>query len=434
MTDGDLKVIARSRDACPIRRNRGKSGKFWVRAVLVLAISLLAIPEGASGFGVGHRTVTYTDPARANRSIATEIYYPADAPGESVPVADGVFPVIAFGHGYLLPWSVYEYVWSGIVPDGYIVALPRTEGSLLPSHGEFGKDLAFLVSKLQSDGADPSSAFFGHVASTSAAMGHSMGGGASVLALQENPSITALANLAAAETSPSAIAAAGDISAPALLFSGSFDCVAPPEDHQIPIFNALASACKTHVTITGGSHCQFAAYSFTCSLGEGSCPSPGVSRDQQHALTLALLLPWLDANLKGDAGAWAQFEDLLAAGAGITWEQSCPAAGIDTAEDDSLPPRRNLRCYPNPFYESVTFILDPGADEALLVTICDVTGREMRSSHLTPAGHQDSRVVWDGLDRNGRAVPPGIYFCRVTTPAGSRTCPVLRLRGAGGDR
>ena len=159
---------------------------------------LLALP-----LAVGHRTITYVDPSRGNRPIQTELYYPADAAGDNVPVAAGAFPVITFGHGFVMVWSAYQYLWTAFVPRGYILALPRTESGIFPSHEQFGRDLAFLVDKLQAEGTTPASPFYNHVAPTSCVMGHSMGGGASVLAASYNPRITALSNLAAAETNPS---------------------------------------------------------------------------------------------------------------------------------------------------------------------------------------------------------------------------------------
>ena len=52
------------------------------------------------------------------------------------------------------------------------------------------------------------------------------------------------------------------------MFCGTNDCVTPPADHQIPMYDALAGGWRTRVTITGASHCQFNSYSFLCALGE----------------------------------------------------------------------------------------------------------------------------------------------------------------------
>ena len=62
---------------------------------------------------VGHATITLVDPARNNRQIATEVYYPATTAGNNTPIAPGAFPLITFGHGFVMTWSAYQnfYPW-----------------------------------------------------------------------------------------------------------------------------------------------------------------------------------------------------------------------------------------------------------------------------------------------------------------------------------
>ena len=99
---------------------------------------------------VGHFNTTYQDPSRGNRNIETEVYYPATSAGDNTPKASGQFPVIVFGHGFVMVWSAYQNLWEEFVPNGYIMVFPRTEGSLISTdHQEFGWDLQFLVNKIQ---------------------------------------------------------------------------------------------------------------------------------------------------------------------------------------------------------------------------------------------------------------------------------------------
>lgn len=54
---------------------------------------MLIIPQvAAQTYQVGHVAMSFTDPARNNRQIPVEVYYPAVAAGEEVPVAPGLFP------------------------------------------------------------------------------------------------------------------------------------------------------------------------------------------------------------------------------------------------------------------------------------------------------------------------------------------------------
>lgn len=287
---------------------------------------------------VGNRSITFNDPSRNNRSIASEIHYPANTSGNNVPLAGNAgdkFPVLVFGHGFVMTTSPYANIWNALVPQGYIVVLPTTESGFSPSHTEFAKDIAFLVSAMQNEGQNNSSPFYNKVDSTSCVMGHSMGGGSSFLSVQYNNSITAIANLAAAETNPSAIAACANITIPSLVIAGGNDCITPPANHQLPMYNALSSTCKTYVSITGGSHCQMAESNFNCNFGELTCsPPPSITRAQQHAIINSLLIPWLNYHLKGDCNAWNDFQNILSAGSGISWQQSCTACVTGITNQD----------------------------------------------------------------------------------------------------
>ncbi len=419
------------------------SGRFWARprglsapivfALLAALLGSLAQPAGA--YEVGHSRTVYVDPARNNRQIDTEVYYPADLPGENVPVATppaGGFPVIAFGHGFVMAATDYDFLWEGLVPEGYVICLPRTEGGFSPSHIELGRDLAFLCLRLQAAGADPGSPFFGKISTASAVAGHSMGGGASFLGAAAEPAITALFNLAAAETNPSAIAAAAQITIPALLFAGSLDCVTPPADHQRPMYAALSSGCKAYAELLGASHCQFAEYNFLCGLGETGCPAPTITRAQQHQTTLDLLSPWLDHVLRGNSQAWNEFVSLLTSHSGITYLLDCPAA--DVAELAPQPAGAQVRlaalghAFPNPAVGrvSIAFQLQRPAAAALL--IADAAGRRVRRLTLPELGRGWHQAVWDGADEAGSAAPPGCYFCRLEQPSAGGTVKILLLR------
>lgn len=57
--------------------------KMSKKVVLFFALGL-STTMNAQPYAVGHTQITYTDPARAGRSIQTEIYYPAATAGEQV--------------------------------------------------------------------------------------------------------------------------------------------------------------------------------------------------------------------------------------------------------------------------------------------------------------------------------------------------------------
>jgi len=290
----------------------------------------------AQNYAIGTTTVTFNDPLRtggfgsgggAGRQIQSEIYYPATTAGDGVALANGDFPVVVFGHGFVMSWDAYQNIWEELVPLGYIVVFPRTEGGFSPSHDEFALDLALLVTKMQDLNSNTGSLFNTHVAPKSAIMGHSMGGGASFLAAASNTSIETVIGLAPAETTPSAIAAATQVSVPSLILSGSGDAVTPPLDHHIPIYNALGSTCKYFVDITGGGHCYFANTNFNCDFGEASSGGTiSISRAEQQQISASIYIPWLEFKLKGSCAGGSAFNQFLDSDPRIVATKECTGA------------------------------------------------------------------------------------------------------------
>jgi dienelactone hydrolase len=284
---------------------------------------------------VGHTTITFNDPARTGgfgsgggpgRQIQTEIYYPADVAGTDVAVSSGTYPVVVFGHGFAMSWDAYENIWEELVPEGYVLAFPRTEGGLFPppDHEDFGLDLALVVDKMQDENTNTSSLLNGHLSAKTAIVGHSMGGGATIIAAASNTSIATIVGMAPAETNPSAIAAAVNVSVPALIFSADQDLVTPAIDHHTPIYNDLGSSCKYFINIIGGAHCYYANPNFNCDLGEStSGGSITITRETQQDILYTYLIPWLDIYLYDDCDQHAVFETDLGNDSDVTFLASC---------------------------------------------------------------------------------------------------------------
>ncbi len=314
-----------------------------MRSFLLIAFGIATAMAVAQPYSIGTRSITFVDAVRG-RDVPTQLYYPADAGGTDVPHAAGAFPVLVFGHGFVMTTAAYANVWEYFVPKGYIVALPTTEGSIAPSHATFGEDLAFVEQALQAADSDGASPFFGHVLPSSALLGHSMGGGATLLAAAGNTSIRTVVALAPAETNPSAIAAAADVLVPTMILAGANDCVTPIADHAGPIYAALTTPCRAFVSINGGGHCYFAESNFNCSFGEFTCsPSPTITRAQQHAVVEDFAGPWLDHFLKDDAQAFTDLLDSMALTTRAVCTTTCAlSTGISATEEEPFSLRYDL--------------------------------------------------------------------------------------------
>ena len=318
--------------------------------IILLCVSSCLL---AQTFNIGHTSMDFYDNAR-NRNITTEIYYPADSNGDDRPISFGNFPVIVFGHGFLISWDSYDNYWTSLVPEGYILCFPTTEMGFTPSHQSFADDLIFLTSQMQIESQNSTSIFYNSILPKTGIMGHSMGGGASFLAAANNPNINTLINFAAAETNPSAISAARNINIPSLIFSGEDDCVTPPINHQNIMFDSLNSYCKTQINILNGGHCYFANENVLCSFGESSCnPTLNITRNEQQNITNDFLKIWLNFSLKSNQNSFTIFNDSLQTSNRITYSQFCNSTSI-------INPNKvdEIIIYPNPTRSFIKIIVN----------------------------------------------------------------------------
>jgi hypothetical protein len=207
---------------------------------------------------------------------------------------------------------------------------------------------------------------------------------------------------------------------------------------------ALASDCKTLVTLTGGSHCQFAEYNPTCGLGELSCPVPDITRTEQHALVAQFLMPWLAAMLKEDNEARDTFECLLENEEGITYNHKChPVSVASETPQTDIPSLFRCQNYPNPFNPTTTISYSlpvqnikskaeregKGALDFELSTlyvtlkVFNLLGQEVATlvDEVKEAGYYS--VDWDASDMAG-----GIYFYRFTAGSFTETRSMILMK------
>ncbi len=324
----------------------------YSKASSFLMLIFLAASLSAQ-YPIGKRDVTLNDPSRS-RDIPCTFHYPGVSAGTDVAVASGQFPVIVFGHGFSMGVGAYENFANELVPLGYILCLPATETGLSPNHETFGLDLKFVNNEIISKASSDAGFFlYQKVTARSAIMGHSMGGGAAFLAAENNTNLTTLVTFAAAETSVSAIAAAANVTVPAIVFIGENDGVTPPADHQIPMYNALPAGCKGSITIKGGGHCYFANYNLACATGElFTSPQPSISREDQHLAMFNALKPYLAWMLKQESSQRQVFESTIGQTATYTSQFNCAATSIEMFS-------MNTNLYPNPVNDLLFIEFDP---------------------------------------------------------------------------
>jgi predicted dienelactone hydrolase len=295
------------------------------RLVLVVAV-IAALAGGAAGaarlagwatdhavettgpYRVGTRTATFVDdtrptpafggtPAAPNRTVVTDIWYPAagnpdDAPVADAPAADGPFPLVVFNHGQQGEPQQYAPSFEVWARAGYVVAAPRHPltvgggpGAVFAddAQGEIG-DVAFVIDSIDeklSDLADVD-----HVA----VAGHSSGVLVTFTTTFEDCCHDDRIDAALLEGTPVPLGqqSAGLAGTPVMFVQGDADPTPPAVPHAA--YDA-ADSPKVFLTVPGGDH-------------------SGIYRDAPAAPDVArAALAFLDWQVKGRDGALDTLEN-----------------------------------------------------------------------------------------------------------------------------
>jgi hypothetical protein len=89
----------------------------------------------------------------------------------------------------------------------------------------------------------------------------------------------------------------------------------------------------------------------------------------------------------------------------------------------------SLSVKPNPFRDDVVFSLDPGGvTDPIEIAIHDVAGRLVRTLRVEHGAAGRAAFSWDGRSDDGREVPSGVYFLRVTAGDAEVRTKVVALK------
>jgi len=98
------------------------------------------------------------------------------------------------------------------------------------------------------------------------------------------------------------------------------------------------------------------------------------------------------------------------------------------AEDGATPSLRLSRPRPSPARGTVRLSLELPVAGRTQVAVYDLTGRAVRTLIDAPLAAGRHTLVWDGRDAAGHPASQGVYFVRVTTPAGERVQRLMQVR------
>ena len=411
--------------------------------LFILFVSLALISK-AQTFPVGHMSINFKDASRTGgysisggiampgtgRNIGTEVYYPAVGAGNNTAVAAGQFPIVVFGHGFAMTYDNYDNIYNRLAALGYIVLLPRTEGSIFPNpnHADFGADLKLLATQgLSLNSATTPTAlttFNGKVLQKSAIGGHSMGAGCSYIAAQNNSTLTCLFNFAAATsntTGVSSVAGANLVTVPTLVISGEKDNVAD-STVQNSHYNPTASNIKFHSIIKDVTHCDFGnGLSGTCTIGQPACNTPSCNAIYFNRY-MSYLEPFLANQLKSDCAAGNTFMSLIQnpsvdrVGRKINGSIACTTTGL---LDQSLV--NTLYVFPNPTNGKINIAYTTEINFAIVFELYDISGRLILKSTTNPQNSNSGAT-----DLNIEHIENGSYILYVSQNEFKRAYKIIK--------
>lgn len=167
------------------------------------------------------------------------IYYPTTT-------ADGTFGAVAISPGFTATWSSIAWLGPRIASHGFVVIGIETN-TLYDQPAQRGDELLAALSYLTTQ----SSVRARVDASRLAVAGHSMGGGGTLEAAKDRPSLQAAVPLAPWNTDKSWT----EIRVPTLIVGGESDTIAPVASHSIPFYNSIpASSEKAYLELNNASH------------------------------------------------------------------------------------------------------------------------------------------------------------------------------------
>ncbi len=169
---------------------------------------------------------------RGPNRVAVGDLAPAGMPGLIfTPTSGRKLPIVAVGHGWLQSADKYADTMRYLASWGIIVVAPNTHRGLFSSHQGLALDLSRALRMMAY--SDLGAGRVRGDLRRLGVLGHSTGGGAAMLAAANDDGIGAVVTVTAAETSPSAVQAAGKVYAPSLHLIGSKDDMAESDGARI---------------------------------------------------------------------------------------------------------------------------------------------------------------------------------------------------------
>jgi predicted dienelactone hydrolase len=266
-------------------------------ALVVLALGTSAPgapdPTRPGKLAVGVTTADAVDESRGNRTLPTEIWYPARRAGRDAEPRTRRHPLVLIAHGFCGSRLYYDYLAPHLASHGFVVAAPDftgvtraacDAGPATATVRDLALDLSFVARALH-DPAGPLGTWARRVRGAATGLvGNSLGGIAVVEAAKIDASFTAIVGLAPAVNAAAAAPLAGLTPRRAWMMMGATgDDLVSFSGWTQPFFERLPAPAFL-VRVSGGSHTGFS------DENPDVAPDP---RQAQHDATTRYATPFL---------------------------------------------------------------------------------------------------------------------------------------------
>src|SRR5262245_6711723 len=314
-----------------------------------------APPGGPGRYAVGLSTVRMTDPARADRTLTVDIWYPADgrseAPTASIDLiftrlalpgvlaspaaARGSFPLVVFSHGNGGVRFQSWFLLRALASHGFVVAAPDHAGNtaldaIAGTSDPIGvaaanrpRDASFVIDQMLGRDGDPDDPLHGRIDERNIAVaGHSFGGftalatAAGFVDYRPDPRVDAIVPIAPATGFGDEQLASVDV--PTLLMGGTSDTVVPIEPGIVRAWDLIPARPEYRVDLEAAGHNSFTnvcdirdAYvaagvgqpilGFVEEQAEDGCAADLLPIDDAQRVTTLYVVSFLTAELQGNS-------------------------------------------------------------------------------------------------------------------------------------
>jgi len=254
-----------------------------------------APPHGLGRYAVGLSTVRMVDPARSNRTLTVDIWYPADkraeAPTASLDLvltrlelpgvqadpqaARGSFPLVVFSHGNGGVRFQSWFLMQALASHGFVVAAPDHAGNtaldaiagtadpISVAATNRPRDVSFVIDQMLARDRDPADPLHRRIDERDiAVVGHSFGGFTALATAggfvdyQPDPRVDAIVPIAPA-TFGLTDAQLASIDVPTLLMGGTSDTVVPIEPGIVRAWDLVSGRPEYRVDMVAAGHNSF---------------------------------------------------------------------------------------------------------------------------------------------------------------------------------